>query len=65
MALDATRLAQAMKAALLQACGSKAIDNPCMDEACLAMAEAIVDEIKANAEVTVPTGSSAGTYSVS
>lgn len=62
MALSSTRLKNAIKSAVDSidfTSGEK--DN---DELVQALADAIVNEITSNAEVVIPSGSSAGTYSI-
>ncbi len=63
MALDSSRLANAIKSAVdaIDVNNGK-VDNT---QAIEAIANAIVNEITANAEVIVSGGSSAGTYKVS
>ena len=62
MALDATRLKNAIKSAIdAITVDGGAITN---DEAIMALAQAIITELTTNADVVVTSGSSAGTYKI-
>lgn len=62
MALDATRLKNAIKSAIdsIDVTAGE-ITN---DEVLLALAQAIITEITSNGQVIISSGSSAGTYSI-
>lgn len=62
MALDATRLKNAIKSAIDSIdVTSGEITN---DDVLLALAQAIITEITSNGQVIIGSGSSAGTYSI-
>lgn len=63
MALSKTSIASRIKANLLADADSHAVDNAALDALCSSIASAIVDEILANAVVTLGTAVAAGAMS--